>query len=133
MNPDKVKHLELIQNVVARMAGNSFLLKGWSITLIAGLFALASKDASQAYVGIAFLPSVFFWGLDAYYLRQERLFRALYDEVRSPASGIDAFSMDTSPVANRIETLFQTAIRPAVIYFHWPLLATILAVLLLAF
>ncbi len=32
------------------MSGNLFLLKGWSITLIAGLFALAAKDTHQAYV-----------------------------------------------------------------------------------
>ena len=31
----KIKHLEMIQGVINRMAGNSFALKGWSVTLIA--------------------------------------------------------------------------------------------------
>ena len=34
----KLKHLEMIQGVINRMANCSFLLKGWSVTLIAALF-----------------------------------------------------------------------------------------------
>ena len=38
----KLKHLEMIQAVITRMAKNSFLLKGWSITLTAAIFALGT-------------------------------------------------------------------------------------------
>ena len=31
VNVDRVKHLELIQAIVTRMAGNSFLIKGWTV------------------------------------------------------------------------------------------------------
>lgn len=30
---NKLKHLELIQGVINRMASNSFKLKGWAVTL----------------------------------------------------------------------------------------------------
>ena len=43
-NENKLKHLELIQGIINRMASNSFALKGWAVTLVAGIFALASKD-----------------------------------------------------------------------------------------
>lgn len=93
---DKHKHLEFIQATVGRMAGNLFLLKGWTITLIAALFALSAKDANKAYVLIAYFPAFVFWVLDGYFLSQERRFRALYDYVRGlPEDQID-FSMDTS-------------------------------------
>lgn len=36
----KLTHLEMIQAVITRMAGNSFARKGWAVTLVAGLFAL---------------------------------------------------------------------------------------------
>jgi len=36
----KLKHLELIQGVINRLAGESARLKNWSVTLVAGLFAL---------------------------------------------------------------------------------------------
>ncbi len=37
-----------------------------------------------------------FWGLDGYFLWQERLFRALYDHVRVLAEDQVDFSMDVS-------------------------------------
>ena len=33
----KLKHLEMIQAVINRMASNSFVFKGWSVSIIAGL------------------------------------------------------------------------------------------------
>ncbi|MGX1266794.1 hypothetical protein RKD55_004738 [Rossellomorea marisflavi] len=39
---EKMRHLELIQNVMSRMASNSFLLKGWTVTLVVGLLAFAN-------------------------------------------------------------------------------------------
>lgn len=79
---DKCKHLELVQGVINRMASNSFMLKGWAVTLVAGIFALAGKDTDKLYFLVAYAPIIIFWGLDAYYLLQERLYRSLYDKVR---------------------------------------------------
>mgnify|MGYP000831934822 CR=1 FL=1 len=45
----KTKHLELLQIIIQRIANNSFLLKGWTVTLIVAIFTLASKDAIQIY------------------------------------------------------------------------------------
>lgn len=45
---DKQKHLEFLQGAINRMAGNLFLLKGWTITLIAALFALSSDRGQRA-------------------------------------------------------------------------------------
>lgn len=93
---NKQKHLEFIQSAVGRMASNLFLLKGWTITLIAALFALAAKDSDRTYFLIAYLPALMFWTLDGYFLSQERRFRALYDHVRKLEESDIDFSMDTS-------------------------------------
>lgn len=82
MDNKKIKHLELVQGVINRMANNSFMLKGWAVTLVAGVFVLAGKDTDKLYFLVAYIPVIVFWGLDAYYLLQERLYRALYDKVR---------------------------------------------------
>jgi hypothetical protein len=79
------------------MAGNLFLLKGWTITLIAALFALAAKDANDLYFWIAYIPAVMFWVLDGYFLSQERRFRALYNDVRQRDEKQIDFSMNTEP------------------------------------
>ena len=78
----KHEHLEMIQGVINRMANNSFMLKGWAVTLLAGLFALSSKEADKLYFLIAYVPIIVFWWLDAFYLQKERLYVALYDFVR---------------------------------------------------
>ena len=77
---NKIRYLEMIQGIISRMANNSFLLKGWAVTLVAGIFTLASKDADKLYFIIAYIPIVVFWGLDSYYLLQERLYRSLYEK-----------------------------------------------------
>lgn len=79
---EKIKHLELIQEIIKRMASNSFLLKGWAVTLVTGILALVSKDTDKQYFWIAYIPILMFWFLDAYYLQQERLYRSLYQKVR---------------------------------------------------
>lgn len=77
----KIRHLEMIQGVINRMASNSFMLKGWAVTLVAGIFALAAKDADKLYFLVAYIPVIIFWGLDSYYLLQEKLYRELYKKV----------------------------------------------------
>jgi hypothetical protein len=78
MTPERIKHFEVIQAVITRLAGNSFSIKGWTVVLVAALLAVAVKEQAAAFAATALLPIVFFWGLDAYYLLQERLFRDLY-------------------------------------------------------
>ena len=92
---DKHKHLEFLQGAINRMSGNLFLLKGWTVTLIAALFALAAKDANLLYAALAYFPLLTFWTLDGYFLAQERCFRALYDHVRMLDESQIDFSMDT--------------------------------------
>ena len=74
------EHLKLVQGVVTRLGGNSFLLKGWAVTLVAGLTAFAKADADRDIAWIACGAIVVFAFLDAYYLAQERAFRRLYEE-----------------------------------------------------
>ena len=96
MSSNKEKHLDYIQGAINRMASNLFFLKGWSVTLVAGLFALGAKDADRLYMILAYYPLLIFWLLDGYFLAQERRFRSLYDHVRVlPERDID-FSMDTT-------------------------------------
>lgn len=95
MEEAKIKHLEFIQGVINRMAGNLFLLKGWTITLIAALFALAAKDSNPGYALLAYIPIMVFWCLDGYFLAKERQYRDLYEKVRLQDGPAD-FSLKTT-------------------------------------
>lgn len=79
------KEIDLIQGVINRMAHNSFLLKGWTITIIVAVLAL-TKDTlvtnDVTYFSIILLiPLVVFWYLDAFFLHKERCYIKLYDWV----------------------------------------------------
>lgn len=117
--PNKHKHLEFIQASINRMSGNLFLLKGWSITLIAALFALAAKDTNKAYILIAYFPLFIFWTLDGYFLSQERRFRALYEHVRKLKEEDIDFSMDMGAFRSDSRTTWMSAMgsRTLVIYY----------------
>jgi len=115
----RVQHLEMIQGVIGRMGQNSFLLKGWSVTLVTALIALAAKDSNQTYAWIAIAPAAVFWGLDAYYLRQERLFRALYGWVRSAeTSSAERFSMRTERFKRDVAGWASTLVAPTIVGLH---------------
>jgi hypothetical protein len=68
----------MIQGVITRMANNSFLLKGWSVTLVAGLTAFAADKSDPSFAFIAVAVVTVFALLDAYYLALERLYRTLF-------------------------------------------------------
>lgn len=127
-------HLGFIQAIIARMAGNSFLIKGWSVTVSAALFALAANDANRAFAIVALLPALAFWGLDAYYLRQERLFRRLYDDARRGPGGTqqadDLYSLSITKYQPQVAGWFRTLWSPAIILIHGSIVGTILATIL---
>ena len=84
MNPDRIKHLEFIQDIVTRMGANSFQIKGWSITIFSALLALFAGSQScekHWFLYAAAIQSTIFWFLDTYYLWQERKFRGVYNDV----------------------------------------------------
>ena len=79
---DKRKHLEFVQAVISRMAGNSFAIKGWSITIAAAVIALAAKVENYRFIYAGVFSAILFLLLDAYYLHLERRYRALWETVR---------------------------------------------------
>ena len=129
----KHKHLELIQGVINRLSTNSFLLKGWSVVLISALFALSAPASQVAFVYLAYIPAIIFWGLDGFFLWQEQLFRKLYDRVRVlPDEEID-FSMDTSVIkGDGRPTWVAATFSKTLIPFHGILIFAIVVVMCLS-
>lgn len=81
MDENGRKHLEFIQGIITRHNSNSFMIKGWAITISAALYALAGTVKTPEIVFIATIPILLFWGLDAFYLSNERSFIDLYNAV----------------------------------------------------
>ena len=101
-----LKEIEIIQDIIKRMAFNSFMIKGWTVTLV--VITLLLKG-SKHQVFIAFIPLMVFWFLDAYFLWQERLYRKLYEWVVQNRMKTDKFLFDIN--AYRFKDKVQSKLR----------------------
>lgn len=130
MQEFKKQHMDMIQIIITRMASNSFLVKGWSISLISAILIFANKDNNSNYILVTFLPAISFWILDAYYLQLERKFRELYREVQqdyvNSSDNVALFSMDIRSyrVASIPRIMFTISVAP----IHLVILITIIAI-----
>ena len=127
MNEEKIKHLEFIQTIITRMAKNSFMIKGWTITILTAIFLLANKDTNSLFVFVALIPTIFFFFLDAYYLQIERKYRKLYDLVISENS-VKRMSLKVLPSSKEDKTTFiQALFSKTIITFYVGLIVALIA------
>ncbi|MDP8100055.1 hypothetical protein [Pasteurella atlantica] len=129
----KIAHLNMIQGVINRMANNSFLLKGWSITIVSALFALATQEKGQQFLYLTILPCLMFWGLDGYFLWQERMYRKLYQVVADKDEKDIDFSMNATIYKKDINCWFCVVFSKTLLAFHGIILAIIILFILILY
>jgi hypothetical protein len=66
---------------------------------------------------------VVFWGLDACFLRQERLLRGLYDQVRRRNPAVEPFAMNAAAYAAGVPSWRRTLLAPTLAPFYGPVFA----------
>jgi hypothetical protein len=122
--PNRIKHLEMIQAVIARLGGNGFLIKGWAVTLAGVFVGLAVNGEDCAFARVGAVSALLFWGLDAYFLRAERRFRGLYDHVRSSDSKVPPFFMaaTSADFVNEFDAAKRREMSWGGAFFSWTLL-----------
>jgi len=119
-----LKEIDIIQDIIKRMASNSFMIKGWTITLV--VVTLLLKGANYQ-VWIAFIPLLVFWFLDAYFLWQEKMYRELFKWVKNNRLKTDKYLFDMN--AYRFKDSIQSKIRimfsVTLGWFYGPILALV--------
>ena len=92
------KEIDLIQSCINRMAHNSFIVKGWMISILAVLLGLLSKTFDVTILSIVcIIVSICFWYLDGFFLRLERLYRWKYEWVINKRMISDKYYYDLNP------------------------------------
>ena len=84
MDKDMVhQEMNMIQGCINRMASNSFMLKGWYVSLVLlGATILSTKDVNPCYLMLLlFILTAVFWWLDGFFLKTETLYRWKYEWV----------------------------------------------------
>jgi hypothetical protein len=127
----KIKHLEFIQQVISRMSANSFLIKGWVVTLMAAVFAVSTTSDNFLIPFLNYFIVPVFWILDGYYLSQERKYRAFYDEVRLKNEEDIDFDMDASKFKGGKYSWISSIFSPPFIFLYLLLIVVSIGILYL--
>lgn len=77
-----MKHLEMLQGVITRMAGNSASLKNYCMTIASAIIGLAAAIQKPEILHYTAPLIIIFGILDGHYLRLERAFRDQFNSVR---------------------------------------------------
>jgi len=100
------------------MAANSFLVKGWTIALVAALLAIGSDKLTFSYLVIVLVPVILFWWLDAFYLHQETLYRKLYEIVASKKDQDIDFNMNAAGFKGEIKSFKEISLSKSIFPFY---------------
>lgn len=131
MNPDRIKHLEFIHATIARQASHSFAMKGWAITVLGAIYAYAVANDNWIIPLVSVFPVMAFAWLDAFYLRQERLFRELYNDAIKPTPEVTLFSMSTQKYTDDENTYERCTYNSVLKSESWWMLYGMLFVILM--
>lgn len=116
------KEIDLIQACISRMAHNSFLLKGWTISLLAVLLALFGTNTDPIFICLVILiPLVSFWYLDSFFLQTEKKYRKMYEWILEKRSNDDytkLYDLNPHRFDNEIDSRFKIMFSVTLVCFY---------------
>ncbi|MDF7819858.1 hypothetical protein P1X15_19710 [Runella sp. MFBS21] len=123
--PDKDsihKELDLIQDIIKRMAQNSFQVKGWLIGILSAIIVFekdhlilagGNDKATSLWLNVLLLlPILCFWFLDSYFLSTERLYREVYKWVIKHRTNTNAYLFDLNTFSREINGVTEELNKP---------------------
>lgn len=105
------KEIDLIQSCINHMAQNSFLIKGWTISIIVVVLALTEKITDPIYLCLIMLiPIGSFWYLDSFFLQTEKMYRRMYQWVLQARKNDDfsyLYDLDPHRFCDQVESRWR--------------------------
>ena len=133
MTEDKRAYLQMLQEPICRMSTISAIFKGFAATIVAGISAISYSTTNIWVLGLSFLPVFAFAILDVYYLKLERKFRFLFDQVRLDKHDVDFSIMLTSDPVEIVNAKARTwdCIKSPSIYLFYPVMLLVLVAVII--
>ena len=124
------KEIDLIQGCINRMAQNSFMLKGWALTIFAGVTAFTKGENFSDPITLVFttiIPFVCFWILDTFFLRTEKKYRKMYEDMLTKRKINNTEGQyELNPKTIKVDCFLKVMFSITVVFFYGiPLLASI--------
>lgn len=125
MKEGKTEYLQMIQEPVSRMSTASAVFKGFAATIVSGIAALTYCDVNSTILALSFIPVLLFVLLDIYYLKLEKKYRFLYNQVRTDEHPIN-FSMELTNDNRAAKSRIIDCIKSPSIWLFYPAMIGIL-------
>jgi len=128
------KYLEMIQNVIERLARNSFQIKAWAATIFTATIVLTYSIINTLIFIVLIVVISLFWALDSYYLKQERKFIKLYEQKVDQFNNaleknkIEMFDMNVSKF--QVKNVFKTMFSISELLYYIAIIGTLVAFLI---
>ena len=131
----RIMYLQMIEGIIDRLSNKSGNVKGFAVTVVAGVTALSFKDTSPYVLLLSFLTVVLFLWMDLYYLGMERKYRFFYKQVCDGREVDFSLSLDLkeSEVYEAKATKLQCLTSQSIYYFYIPLGILMATILILKF
>jgi len=126
------EYLNMIHKIIDRLARNSFQIKAWTAAIFAAIIVLTYSIINILIFFVLILTVSLFWALDSYYLKQERLFRKLYEhkvnEYNDEAKRINIkiFDMSVIDYKSEVKSVPKTMISISESFFYIPFIITLI-------
>ncbi|MCH5210167.1 MAG: hypothetical protein J1F01_04305 [Oscillospiraceae bacterium] len=132
---DRIAYLQMIESIIDRMSNKSGNIKGFAVTIVAGVTALSFKEASPYVLILSFLTVLIFLWLDLYYLGMERKYKFFYKQVCQGRDVDFNLSLDLkeSELREAKATKWQCLTSKSIYYFYIPLGLLMIIILILKF
>lgn len=92
-------HLDHLQGVIGRLSQLGFLMKGWAVTLTAGMYVLSRPGSNTRTFGVTLVALLLFAVLDGWLLTRERRLIGRYEAVARGPESWDGNLSIRSPLA----------------------------------
>ena len=132
------QYFTIIQDVINRMAQNSFSIKAWTVTLIAAIFILTFSIVNTLIFGVLLTITIIFWVLDSYYLKLERVYRRLYKTKveeyndNQKRKSMKLFDMDYEPFKELEQRIPRIMVSKTEILFYFSIIGTLTCFLIIS-
>lgn len=129
-----ISYLSIVQEPIGRLSTASSIFKGFAATIVTGISALSYADVSIVILILSFIPILAFAALDVYYLRLERRYRGLYNDILAGRHQVDfstALPKDKDFIMRSRAAVWQCLKSPSIWLFYPAMLAILIVVCIL--
>lgn len=128
------KEIDLIQGCINRMANNSFLIKGWLVSIVAVVVALA-PDELNPFINVLTitLVTISFWYLDAFFLRTEKMYRKMYEwvlEARKQKKIEFQYDLNPYRFEFQVDSIFKVMFSKTLKWFYGIIILLIIIIII---